>query len=464
MNTNDVKRVHVIGAGGIGLSAVAKLLAHRGVRVTGSDAARTNVTDLLAARGIEVQIGQRAENVPDNAQLILYSAAVPAMNPERMRGKELGIPELTYNQFLGELSRSHRTIAVCGCHGKSTTTAMLGKILERAGLDPLVIVGSLVPGFPDGNIRIGNGEWFVVEACEHMRHFLELTPEIVVVTNIEADHLDYYRDLADIKSAFTEFTSRAKHVIWCADDKESREVMKLGGESVTQIGTPKSDAMAHDLTIANGAQTWTLSNASETMEITLPLPGAHMAMDASLAARAARKADASIEAIESSLAEYHGIWRRFELVGEFNGTPIYSDYAHHPTEIRATLQAARQLYPDARIIVAFKPHTKDRTKNLWREFVACFEEANVLVLAEIYEPAGREEEDEDVNSHALLDDIRAHNEVIGKKQACMYAATNEDVLDFLDQTVRPPLPGMPRDVVFIMGAGDIDSVARNIVE
>ncbi|MEI7741785.1 MAG: UDP-N-acetylmuramate--L-alanine ligase [bacterium] len=460
----NLKKVHVIGAGGIGLSAVAKLLIHEGVQVSGSDMVQTVVTDLLAKLGVTVAIGQRAENVPSDADLILFSGAVPPSNPERKRGAELGIKEQTYNQFLGEISRAYRTIAICGTHGKSTTTAMLGKILEHAGLDPLVIVGSLVPGFPDGNLRMGRGEWFVVEACEHMRHFLELTPEIVVVTNIEADHLDFYRDLNDIKSAFTEFTSRAKKVIWCADDLGAQDVMHGRGEAITLDDAKGAEVKAHDITHADGNQTFTLSDARENLEITLPLPGTHNIIDASLAARAAREVGASIDKIEESLLEYRGIWRRFERVGEFNGAPVYSDYAHHPTEIRATLQAARELYPNNRLIVAFKPHQRDRTKNLWAEFVRCFEGADMLILADIYEPSGREMQDEEVTSRRLIDEIRAHNEVAGIHQALSYQPKNDDVLDFLDQTVRPPVRGMPGDIIFIIGAGDIDDVARKIVK
>lgn len=429
-----MKKVHVIGAGGIGLSAAAKYLLHQGVQVTGSDMVRTNVTDLLAARGATVTIGQKAENVPADADLVLYSAAVPATNPERMHAKELGIRELTYNEYLGELSRTRRTIAISGTHGKSTTTAMLGKILEDAGLDPLVIVGSLVPSFPEGNLRLGNGEWFVVEACEHMRHFLELTPEIAVVTNIEPDHLDYYRDLADIKEAFGAFASRAKQVVWFGEDAASRELF-----------SDRSEGIALDSSLKPA------------------VPGRHNAIDASLAVHAAELVGVPRKQAAQTIAGYTGIWRRFERVGEFNGAPVYSDYAHHPTEIRATLQAAREVYPNHRLIVAFKPHQRDRTKHLWNEFVRCFELADMLILADIYEPSGRELADESVTSVRLLDEIRAHNEVIGKKQACVHKATNDDVLEFLDQTVRPPVKGMAGDVVFVIGAGNIDDVARSLV-
>jgi len=460
MDFKALKKVHVIGAGGIGVSAAAKYLLHLGVKLTASDRERSTVTDLLEKKGVTVMIGQKSENVPSDAELILFSSAVPESNPERARAKELGIKEMTYNQFLGELSKNYRTIAVSGTHGKSTTTAMLGKILEAAGLDPLVIVGSLVPGFEDGNLRMGKGEWFVVEACEHMRHFLELNPEILVVTNIEEDHLDYYRDLNDIKSAFAELASRPKQIIWCADDQASREV--LIGKTGKSVSVKKSDSsvLISASEVKDGVKNWKLGEHS----LSLPLPGAHNVLDASLAALAAELAGANWEAISRSLSGYNGIWRRFEKAGELDGTPIYSDYAHHPSEIRATLQAARELYPDRRLVVAFKPHQHNRTKMLWSEFVQAFELANLVVLAEIYDVAGREEQkDQDVNSRKLVDDIRAHNEAQKIHQTVVYQKTNADVAEFLLESVRPLAPGRPADVVFVMGAGDIDEVARKIV-
>ncbi|MFH0928661.1 MAG: UDP-N-acetylmuramate--L-alanine ligase, partial [bacterium] len=411
--------------------------------------------------------GHAAENLDADTELVVFSSAVPKDNPERIKASELKIPELTYAEFLGELSRTKRTIAICGCHGKSTTTAMIGRILEAAGLDPLVIVGSLIPGFVDGNLRMGRGEWFVVEACEHYRHFLSITPEIVVVTNIDRDHLDYYKDLDDIKNAFEEFMGRAKLVIGSGDDLNSKKLLQKFKAKTVAIEGP-GDYQVIRGESKNGKQVFQLNfhdpsaSVGVTTKIELQLPGRHNVYDAALAFAAATEIGIEPKASAASLGSYAGIWRRFEKVGEVMGAPIYSDYAHHPMEIRVTLEAAREFYPEADLIVGFQPHQHNRTKELFNDFVGAFELADEVVIAEIFDVAGREEKDIGVSSATLIKAINKHNQTKGIKQTAEYVKTVDD----LEAALRAKLerPSDCQKVVFVLGAGDVDKAARNLAE
>lgn len=419
------KRVYLIGAGGIGVSAVGKLFIHHGAVVSGSDLFPSEQTEALRKMGAKINLGHRIEEITPEVELVVYSSAVPNDDPERQRTKELGIKEMSYPGFLGQLSGEMTTVAVSGTHGKSTTTAMLGLILEAAGLDPLVIVGSKVSSWPYGNIRFGASSLFVVEACEHLGNFLSLKSKIAVITNIEMDHPDYYRDLQSVIEAFRLFTQNAQTVIVNGEDENCRQ---LSHQIEFGMEKPLLDGLI------------------------LRVPGRFNIMNAQAAAAAASHFGVPTQTVIRSLNAFSGLWRRFEHIVTWRGVEIISDYAHHPTAIRATLQAARQMYPDRRIILCFQPHQHARTKELFDDFVSVLQEADPLVLCEIYAVAGRLKEEGDISSRDL------EIELSKKGKKIHYASDLDTAEAILRRIVNSG------DVVLIMGAGDIDEVARRFIE
>ncbi len=458
-----VRRAHVIGAGGIGVSAVAKLLKHAGASVTGSDVARNESVAELEQMGIPIAIGHAAANVPADADLIVYSGAVPVGNPEREEGRRRGIRELSYFQFLGEFSKEKRTIAVSGTNGKSTTTALLGLMLERAGLDPTVIVGSKVGSFSDKNLRVGGGDIFVVEGCEHEANFLYLHPRMIVLTNVEEDHLDYYRDLDHIRGAFQEYIERLPsdgRLIVNADDHVSFSELKPKTAFTTYAAAYRADFVVRDVRAENGAQTFEMLRRGESLgEFVLHVPGKFNVMNALAAATAALELGASADAVRTTLRDFAGIWRRFERVGERDGAPIISDYGHHPTAIRGTLEGTREFFPGRRVVLAFQPHQHNRTRKLFDEFVASFDGADVLVLAEIFDVAGREQtEDQKVSSNDLVDAVRKRDAERKISRRVEYAPSMDATRALLQKLIEP------NDVVLVMGAGDIYRIASSLAE
>ena len=443
-----------MGIGGIGISALAKLLSRRGAEVTGSDLMTSSVTRELEIEGKRVFIGHSAENVPTDCDLIIYSPAVPENNPERVVARERGVSEMSYPEALGELSREFRTIAVAGTNGKSTTTAMLGLILEEAGFDPTVVVGTKVPSFKHGNTRIGKGgSWLVVEACEYREHFLNLHPEFVVITNIEEDHLDYYRDLDHIREAFQKFVDQVPEigrVIFNADDITCHSLIY---KNCVSFGEHNGEYRAINRISGLGQQTFELWLDNNNLgNIVLQVPGNFNVMNAMAAAVTALVIGAPFGAVQAGLEKFFGVWRRFERVGSFRGADVFSDYGHHPTAIRGTLEAAREFFPGRRIILCFQPHQHERTKSLFNEFVEALAGADVLVLPEIFEVAGRTE-DTDVSSRDLVEAIKEKFPV----KEVFFASDLSDAEQMLNTIVQE------NDVLIVQGAGDVDELARGIV-
>lgn len=423
---NNKRAVFMTGIGGIGMSALAQLLSLRGERVSGSDRDESPTTELLEQKGISVAIGQKAENVPENADLLVYTAAVPENNPERVRARELGIPEASYFDVLGTVSEEKRTIAIAGTHGKTTTTGMLARILKDAGTEPSAVVGSIVQDF-GSNYLPGTSDVFVVEACEYQRHFLTLSPEILVITNIELDHTDYYRDLADVQDAF-------------------RALMKkvpAHGYIVTDVQHPNIAPLLENLSA-------TVIDYRTEHVYALRAPGVFNQMNASAAAAAARTAFPGISeaVVDSALEDFHGTWRRFEEKGVTKcGAVVYDDYAHHPTAIRETLRALRDT-ASGKVFVAFHPHLFSRTRDLFEGFAHAFIDADEILIAPIY-PA-REIDDGTVSSELLASRIREE----GKHARALSFEEIQEVL------ATEPGEG---DVVMTMGAGDIYKVANALV-
>ncbi|HTK04891.1 MAG TPA: UDP-N-acetylmuramate--L-alanine ligase [Candidatus Eisenbacteria bacterium] len=463
---DTTKRVHVIGAGGIGVSAVARLLRHEGKEVTGSDVARNETVDELIASGIPVTVGHKAENVPEGTDLVVYSGAVPPANPERAAAFQRGIRQLSYFEFIGEFSKERWTIAVSGTNGKSTTTAMLGLMLERGGLDPTVIVGSKVTSFPGKNLRLGESELFVIEACEHEANMLKLRPKMIVLTNIEEDHLDFYRDLGHIRDTFKEYVRALPadgKLVLNADDHVSFYELGPAVPFVTYGMENPATYMAADLSVGNGRQMFRIVRDRDGKEETLGgfelgVPGKFNVMNALAAATAAIELGCPIEAVASTLREFTGIWRRFERAGERKGAVLISDYGHHPTAVRGTVEAARSFFPDRRIVLVFQPHQHNRTRKLFEEFVASFDGADVVVLPEIFDVAGREsDEDALVSSRDLAEAARLRDADRGVTRDVLFGGGLGETLERLETLIAP------NDLVLLVGAGDVYTLAKRLV-
>jgi UDP-N-acetylmuramate--alanine ligase len=416
-------KIYMIGIGGIGMSALAQLLKDAGHEVSGSDREASPTTDLLTSKGIPVFLTQKAENVPQDAERVIYSEAVWDDNAERMRAKELGVPQASYFEMLGEVSEGKRTIAVAGTHGKTTTTGMLARILRDAGASPSAVVGSIVKDFGSNYLK-GESDLLVVEACEYKRDFLTLYPDIVVVTNIEFDHTDYYKNLADVQDAFRTLMSRAKVIVTDATHPNIAPLLAgLSAQIVDYAAEPSHETR---------------------------LPGEFNVMNARAAAAGAKVAlpDLADEAIRQSLAAFEGTWRRFEYKGKTRkGADVYDDYAHHPTAIVKTLVEIRKR-AKGKVFVAFHPHLYSRTRDLMEGFAKAFADADRVVIAPIY-PA--REEFDGVTTNELLAS-RISEQGIEAKAG--------DFVEIRKYFETEPGEG---DIIVTMGAGDIYKVADELV-
>lgn len=425
-----MKKIHFVGIGGIGMSALAQLFADQGMRITGSDREESPVTKLLESKGITVVLGQKAENVPMDVDMVVYSDAVPEDNPERARARELGIKQLSYFEMLGEVSKGKRTIAVAGTHGKTTTTGMLAKILKDAGASPTAVIGSIVRDF-SSNYLHGDLDIFVVEACEYKDHLLELAPHVLVITNLEWDHTDHFPSLSALQETFRKAIARAP----------------TDGAIVTD---PNNKNIAPLLDVATAR----VIDYTQEPAYELRLLGEFNAMNARAAAAAARITLPSVtdKAIRASLASFEGTWRRFEYKGKTaKGADIYDDYAHHPTAVRETLKALRanlrKATPYGKIIVAFHPHLYSRTRDLLNEFATAFGDADKVLIAPIY--AAREVDNGSISSEILAKRIRA---------------TGVDATALSFDAIQKALgEAGDSDTIMTMGAGDIYKVADALV-
>jgi len=404
----DIDRVYCVGIGGIGVSALARLFKAHGKHVSGSDHEASPLTEELVAEGIEVEIGHKPENLPKMTDLVVYSEAIPLGNPELEDAKDRGIPIMTYFQALGGITSCQRLVAIAGTHGKTTTTAMLSIILERAGIDPTVVIGTKVKEFGGKNLRVGQGEIFLVEACEYRRNFLSLNPKLLGILNIEIDHLDYFKSQEDYEMAFQELADQSEEVIW------PDEVSEYEGE--------------------------------------LAVPGLHNKMNAGMAANLARRLGVGDLIIQEALRDFKGTWRRFEYRGTCGGALVYDDYAHHPSEIFATLEAAREKHPDARIVAVFQPHQYNRTARLLEEFAESFEEADEVIIPNIYEVRDTEEDKHAVSAEKLVDEIGKHHENV------RFGDGLEHTAEYLLETAKDG------ELILVMGAGDITHMIPMILD
>ncbi len=453
------RRVHLIGIGGIGLSAIARVLIARGVQVSGSDQSASPITDELARLGAKISIGHRAENVGD-VDLVLVTSAAPADNPEVIEAQRRGIRiDRRYN-FFPELTAGKTTIAVAGTHGKTTTTGMIATILADAGLDPDAVIGGVIPEL-DGNARAGSGEYFVIEADEYDRAFLGLQPKIAVVTSIEMDHPDIYRDVDEVARAFRQFMSLVPSdglIVGYGDaERVARELGGLGGTRVVRYGfEPANDWRASDVqSNAQGGSNFVVWHGSTRIgDFELRIPGKHNVSNALAALVVAEHVGIDLTTARETLRRFRGAARRFEVKGEFAGVTIVDDYAHHPSEIRATLAAARMRYANRTIWVVFQPHTFSRTAALLDDFANAFGDADHVIVTEIY--AARERDGAGMSGARIVNRM---TEVIGvKHRDVRFIGSLDASADFLIHHLQIG------DVLITLGAGDVNRVGEKVAQ
>ena len=440
MNLNNIQNIHFIGIGGIGMSGLARFFLHEGKTVSGSDRAASAITDALVREGVEFFPTQIAENLskginPLLPDMIVYTEAMAHDHPEMMAARLLGVPMMNYFDALGLVASEYYLIAVAGTHGKTTTTAMLADVLEEAGLDPTVIVGSL-RSKTGSNFRPGKSKYAIVEACEYKRDFLSLKPDVLVITNIEYEHVDYYKNLADVQEAFSELIGQVKE----------------GGAIVANTTDPALIPVLSHLT--NNGHPMTVIDYRLYIDLDLKLrqPGMHNRMNAAAARGVAEFLKVETSTTNEALENFAGTWRRFEFKGDVLGTPVYDDYAHHPTEIRVTIKGTRELYPKRKLIVVAQTHTYSRTKELFDEFVSAYAAADQVYLLPIY--AAREDNLSGISSEQLADAITEK----GTPAVAMQTAAG------IAQTIRESLNESEPAVVVIMGAGNVTEVASGLTK
>ena len=428
------RRVHLVGIGGVSMRPLGLVLKGMGLEVSGSDMSASLSTEELIEKGIHVDIGHRAENIR-NADCVIRTAAVHNDNPEIAAARSAGSPVVERAQAWGEIMKSYKNaICISGTHGKTTTTSMMTHILMEAKMDPTVMIGGYLPLLHAGH-RVGKGDTIVLESCEYCDSFLNFFPTLAVVLNVEADHLDYFKDLADIQKSFHKFAEMATFGVAAnGDDPHTVEAMK--GIKHISFGLGEHNQVRAE----NISQDWrhfdVAVNGEVYCHVDMGVMGRHNAMNTLGAAAAAWMLGIPGEAVTRGVAAFHGAGRRMERKGSFNGAEIYDDYAHHPDELRATLDTARGMKP-RRLVVAFQPHTYSRTKALFDDFVRELSKPDVLVLAEIY--AARERNTYGISSMDLA----------AKIPGAVYCATLPEVTDYLRQNIQPG------DLVLTIGAGDI---------
>lgn len=448
---HKIEKIHFIGIGGIGMSGIAEVLLNLGFTVTGSDVRKSDTTERLESLGAMISYQHGAENVTDS-DVVVVSSAVRADNPEIVKAKELFIPVIQRAEMLAELMRMKYSIAVAGAHGKTTTTSLVSSILGQAGLDPTCVIGGKLNSL-GSNAKLGDSKFLVAEADESDGTFLLLYPTIAVTTNIDLEHLDYYRDIDEIKSAFLAFLNKVPFygvVILCIDNANLQSLIpQLKRRYITYGLSKQADLRAENLRYEGFTSTFTVVyKERELGAIELSMPGTHNVANALAACGVAIELDIPFSVVQEALKSFSGVHRRLEVKWKGDIT-IVDDYGHHPTEIRATLSALRKMWKGGRVIVAFQPHRYTRTKALMDEFITSFNDADILFVSEIY--AASEDRIDGVSGNILVEKIRAS----GHKNV-HFAATKEDVADRIGETARPG------DIVLTLGAGDIFKIADRV--
>lgn len=448
--TEDInKKVHFIGIGGISMSGLAEILLNKGYKVSGSDRNSSSIIEKLEKNGAKICIGHNADNVI-GADIVVYTAAIAQDNPEILKAKELNIPLMDRAEFLGSIMKGHKfNVAVSGTHGKTTTTSMLSNIALAADTDPTILVGGELDAI-NGNVRCGNSQYFITEACEYKASFLKFYPFVGIILNIEADHLDYYRDINHIEETFDKFAHLIPedgYLVTCAEDERAMRIASHIGCNVITYGISQGDVTARYISYdTKGCGSFDVyKEDSFLFKAKLNVPGRHNILNALASICAALSLNIDKEYIVEGLNMFRGAHRRFEIKGVKDGVTVVDDYAHHPTEIKAALSAAKN-YPHKKIYCVFQPHTYSRTKTLFDGFTKAFFDADELILADIY--AAREKDTHEISSNMLGDKIRE----LGV--CCENFHSFENIAAYLKTKLGSG------DLLITVGAGDVYKVGE----
>jgi UDP-N-acetylmuramate--alanine ligase len=453
---SSIKKIHFVGIGGIGMSGIAEILIDQGFTVSGSDRALSDVTERLHSLGAAIYEGHKAENLAPDVDTLVYSSAVVLDNPEVIEAQRRKIPIVRRAEMLAEVMRLKYGIGIAGTHGKTTTTSMVSLVLMEGGFDPTVIVGGKLSGLGGTNARLGKGDFIVVEADEFDRSFLSITPTIAVLTTLETDHLDCYRDLEDIKGAFIQFANKVPFygfVVLCLDEPALQDIMpQLIKKKLLTYGlTPQADIQAIDIRHKENTSTFTVARRFEDLgQITLQIPGKHNVQNALAAIAVGLQLGIPFSTVKSGIEKFTGVYRRWEKKGEARGITVYDDYAHHPTECRATLSGVKSGWR-RRVVCVFQPHLFSRTRDFYEEFGKAFLLADVLVVTDVY-PA-REEPIQGVTGELITNAAKQY----GHKDV-HYVHDKKDIPAYLKKNTRSG------DIVITMGAGDIWKIGEEFLK
>ena len=454
INFNQPIHIHFIGIGGISMSGLAEILLEEHFTVSGSDAKESDLTRHLEHMGVQIFYSQKAENIIDGIDLVVYTAAISETNPEFARAKEVGLPMLSRAELLGQIMDNYKqSIAVAGTHGKTTTTSMISQILLQAKCDPTISVGGILKAI-DGNLRVGKSDVFITEACEYTNSFLNFRPKYSIILNVEAEHLDFFKDIQDIRHSFHLFAKNTLEdgaIIINGDIEHYEELVKDLAPAVLTFGkTASSDFYPENITFNEKAcATYdAMFRGEKLMTVSLNVPGMHNVTNSLAAIALAKDLKISDENILAGLSAFGGADRRFQYKGCVDGVTIIDDYAHHPTEIRATLTAAEK-YPHKRLVLVFQPHTYSRTKAFLDDFADVLSMADVVVLADIY--AAREKNTIGISSKDILAKLEE------KGTECYYFPSFSEIENFLLENC------VNGDLLITMGAGDIVNVGESLL-
>lgn len=457
--------VHFIGIGGIGTSALARWFLTHNYKISGSDSEASLITDALKKEGARIFIGHQAKNVPQKAGLVVYNAAILTENPELKRAKFLKIPTKSYAEALGDLTRQYKSFAVSGSHGKSTTTALLSLVLTKAKFDPTVIIGTKLKEFRDSNFRKGGSRYLILEADEYNGSFLNYSPFAAIITNIDREHLDYYKNLTKIKNAFLKFIGNIQPGGILVVNKDDKNLFSLKNK-IEKISKKNNLMVFWRGTRVNPA-------VNRYLSASLKIPGNHNISNALAVYTLSKALKIKDEDIFKAIADYHGSWRRMEYRGQLKvkshklKADVYDDYAHHPTEIKATLSGLRQKYPKSKIICVFQPHQAKRLELLFNEFSGAFDKADILILLNMFKVKGRDKTSQNINSKKLAAAI------IKRKSSplVLYLKHSKNLKNIIKKKllnakspVLSPKPRLPNPIIIMMGAGDIYKLTDSLIK
>lgn len=452
IDLKKITKIYFIGIGGIGISAAARILKQLGKDVSGSDILQSEITEQLISEGISLYIPQKSENIPLDTELIVYTVAVNLDNPELKQAGHLNIPQITYPQLLGLLMEDKIGIGISGTDGKTTTTAMLGQIFMAANLDPTIVIGSKV-NYLGGNSRVGESDYFIFESDEYKKAFHNYFPKIAALTNIRADHLDVYKDLEEIKSAFLYYLKRVPTDGLIIVNNDDQNCVALASQCQAILSSyaidNSADVVATDIRYEQGKQKFKVTFNDELLgEVALNLPGKYNVYNALAAISVALLEGIDFEIIGQALHDFTGAWRRFEKLGVKDGTQIITDYAHTPEGLKQVMIATKDFYPTSKILFVFQPHQYNRTKNFFNEFVLALNPTENILITDIFYVAGRE------NPH----DFDISSKMLAEKSGAEYTGNLKDTAEAIKRKIND------FDVIMLIGAGDIYNLAKDLLK